>query len=470
MSMSIADLDLSTLAGHIVAGDVSARDATAACLDALETVGRQLNCTVATYPEEATAAAVKADQDRRRGFVNGPLHGVPMAHKDLFDVVGRVVAAGSKIMGEHRAVGTASAMAKLERAGAINLGALHMSEFAMSPTGFNAHLGRCLNPWSADHVCGGSSSGSATAVGARLIPASLGSDTGGSARVPAAACGITALKPTYGLIGKDGVVPLASSLDCISPMGRSAADCALLLDVLAGPEPRDPATAGAPRLSYSTGLQRRPDLAIGVLPEALLAGVDPEIRRVLDTALEVFKALGAKVVEAEVDPFEPINVLNRTLLVVEAATYHRRNLVDRPRDYSNHVRRRLQTGLFVPATRYLEALTLRGTIARSFVDKAFRQATLLLMPCIPAPVPPISADQDGEAGTGATAIMDFTRSMNYLGLPAASVPAGFTADGLPVGFQLVGRHFDERRILAAANAFQGRTDWHRRRPPVHAAA
>ncbi len=468
--MSIADLDLSTLAGCIAAGDVSARDATAACLVALETVGRPLNCTVATYPDFAMAAAERADQDRRRGVINGPLHGVPMAHKDLFDVAGRIVAAGSRIMRDHRAVSTASAMAKLERAGAINLGALHMSEFAMSPTGFNAHLGRCLNPWSADHVCGGSSSGSATAVSARLISASLGSDTGGSARVPAAACGITALKPTYGLIGKDGVVPLSNSLDCISPMGQSAADCALLLDVLAGPESADPATASAPRLSYSSALEWQPKFVLGVLPDALLAGVDPEIRGVLDTALAVFKALGAKVVEAEVNPFEPVNVLNRTLLVVEAATYHRRNLVDQPRDYSNHVRRRLQTGLFLPATRYLEALSLRGTIARGFVDKAFRQATLLLMPCIPVPVPPISADLNGEAGTGATDIMDYTRSINYLGLPAASVPAGFTADGLPVGFQLVGRHFDERRILAAANAFQSVTDWHRRRPPVLAGA
>lgn len=465
--MRIADLELTELARYIAAGEISACDAVEASLEALETVGRKLNCTVATYRDEAIAVAQAADRDRACGVIRGPLHGVPLAHKDLFDVAGRVVAAGSLVRADWRADGTASAMRKLADAGAINLGSLHMSEFAMSPTGYNAHLGRCLNPWNFEHITGGSSSGSGAAVGARLVAASLGSDTGGSARVPAAACGITALKPTYGLVGKDGVVPLAHSLDCISPMARSAADCALLLDVVAGPEPADPGTLQAPRIRYSEALVQRPDsIVLGILPEKMLANVDPQIRAILDQAVGVFRGMGATIVEADIESLESINVLNRTLLVTEAAAYHRRDLALRPMDFSPHVRRRLQTGLYLPATRYVEALTLRGKMARRFVERAFANATLLLMPCIPVPVPPVSADRDGEAGTGASDIMDFTRAINYLGLPAASVPAGFTDDGLPAGFQLVGHHFDEAGILSAAHAFQQVTDWHRRAPAI----
>ncbi len=465
--MRISDLGLAELARHIVTGEISARDAVETSLAALDTVGRTLNCTVATYGDEARIEAEAADRDRARGVIRGPLHGVPLAHKDLFDVAGRVVAAGSLIRAGRHADGTASAMRKLAGAGAINLGSLHMSEFAMSPTGYNAHLGRCLNPWSLDHITGGSSSGSAAAVGARLVAASLGSDTGGSARVPASACGITALKPTYGLVGKDRVVPLAHSLDCISPMARSAADCALLLDVIAGPESSDPGTMHAPRIRHADALSRRPDrMVVGVLQERMLVAVDPEIRAILDRAVTVFKDMGATLVEADLESFEPINVLNRTVLVTEAAAYYRRDLTLRPMDFSSHVRRRLQTGLYLPATRYVEALTLRGKIARSFVERAFAAATLVIMPCIPVPVPPISADRDGEAGTGASDIMDYTRSINYLGLPAASVPAGFTGSGLPVGIQLVGRHFDEVGILRAAHKFQQATDWHLRAPAI----
>ena len=196
--MPISDLDLTELAARIAGGDIGARAATEACLGALETVGRDLNCTVAVHRAEALRDAAAADRALAQGQRLGPLHGVPMAHKDLFDVEGRIVAAGSKVRSGYRANGTASGMRRLRQAGAINCGSLHMSELALSPTGYNAHLGACRNPWNPDFVTGGSSSGSAAAVGGRLIPASLGSDTGGSARVPAGACGVTGLKPTYG--------------------------------------------------------------------------------------------------------------------------------------------------------------------------------------------------------------------------------------------------------------------------------
>lgn len=461
------ELELRDLAALIAAGDVSARDATKASLDALETTGRKLNCTVATYRDEAMAAAEQADKDRARGLSRGSLHGVPMAHKDAFDVAGRIVAAGSKVRAHYRAAGTASAIGKLTQAGAINLGSLHMSELCLSPTGYNAHLGYCRNPWNKDFITGGSSSGSAAAVGARLVPASLGSDTGGSARAPAGACGITTLKPTFSLIAKDRVLPLAPSLDCISPMARSAADCALLLDIIAGPDAADPVTLHAPRIDYSAVIGRAWKApTIGILPQRLLARVDAEILAILDRSVTVFRDLGARIIEADIDEFEPINVLNRTVLVVEASTQHRREVAERPEDFSPHVLSRLQTGLHLPATRYVEALTLRGKVARCFVERAFTKADLLLLPCIPVPVPSIAEDREGEAGTGASDIMDFTRAMNYLGLPAASVPAGFTANGLPASFQLIGRHFAEAGVLAAANAYQRVTDWHKRRPLI----
>lgn len=464
--MQILDLELTELVSAISRGEISSEAAVSASLAALETTGRELNSVVASFRDEALETAAQADRDRTRGAGKGLLHGVPLAHKDLFEVAGRKVAAGSKILAGHRARSTASAMRKLAQAGAIHVGALHMSELALSPTGYNAHLGYCRNPWNPDFITGGSSSGSAAAVAARLVPASLGSDTGGSARVPAGACGITALKPTWSLIAKDGVIPLAQSLDCVSPMARSAADCALLLDVVAGPDSADAVTLHSPRISYSKALKPRwRTPAIGVLPERLLLRVHPEIIAVLDRAAAVFKELGARIVEVDIGDFEPINILNRTVLVVEAATLHRRALANRPEDFSPHVRSRLQTGLYLPATRYAEALALRGKIARRFVAHAFAEVDLLLFPCMPVPVPSIAEDGEGEAGTGASDIMDFTRALNYLGLPAASVPAGFTANSLPASFQLVGRHFDEAGILSAAHAFQGVSDWHKRLPP-----
>ncbi|WP_170984530.1 amidase [Rhodoligotrophos defluvii] len=465
--MHVLELDLTELAGRIASGDISAQEATRASLDALDGLGRALNCTVATYRDEAMERAATADRDRARGISHGPLHGVPMAHKDLFDVQGRVNAAGSLIRRHHRATGTATAIRRLDAAGAINVGRLHMAEFALSPTGYNGHLGHCRNPWNPDFITGGSSSGSAAAVAARLVPASLGSDTGGSARIPAGACGAVGLKPTYGLIPKDGVTPLSSSLDCISPITRSAADCALLLSVVAGPAATDPVTTHAPRVDYMAALDKGvAGLVIGILPDRALARVDPEISAILDASIEAFRDLGARIVEVDIGSLEPINDLNRVVLVVEAAAYHGRDLSTRPRDFSAHVLSRLETGLYMPATRYAEALTLRGKLARRFVEHAFTEAHLLLLPCMPVPVPTIASDADGLTGTGASDIMDFTRAMNFLGIPAASIPAGFTANGLPASLQLVGRHFDEARILAAAHAFQQATDWHRQAPAL----
>ncbi|MER9934140.1 amidase [Mesorhizobium sp. M0088] len=465
--MQIPDLDLTQLAARIASGEISSREATARSLDALDTVGRDLNCTVAIYRDEAMAAAAKADDDLARGNVHGRLHGVPMAHKDLFDVAGRIIAAGSKIQGTYRAAGTATAMQRVTDGGAINLGALHMSEFALSPTGYNAHLGACRNPWNRDYVTGGSSSGSAAAVAARLVPASLGSDTGGSIRVPAGACGVTALKPTYALVPKDGVTPLAPSLDCIGPVARTAADCALLLDIIAGPGTADPSTALAPRIGYSAALQKRCRApVIGMLPDHRLSKVDPEILAILRRSLQAFEDAGATIATVDIDDFDPVNQLNRVVLIVEAAAFHRRSLIERPLDFSAHVRSRLETGLYLPATRYVEALTMRGKLARRFAQQAFISADLLLLPCMPSPVPLSASDADGTSGTGAADIMDFTRALNYLGVPAASVPAGFTTNGLPVSFQLVGRHFDEAGILSAAHLYQQVTDWHRLRPPI----
>jgi aspartyl-tRNA(Asn)/glutamyl-tRNA(Gln) amidotransferase subunit A len=250
-------------------------------------------------------------------------------------------------------------------------------------------------------------------------------------------------------------------------MARTAADCALLLDVIAGPDAADPITLHCPEIHYSAATKGTWNAGtIGVLPDRLLARVHPEILAILDQSLAVFKELGARIIVADIDDLEPVNVLNRTILVVEAATLHRRELIARPEDFSLHVRSRLETGLYLPATRYAEALTLRGKISRRFVKRAFAGIDLLLLPCMPIPVPPISEDSEGETGTGASDFMDFTRAMNYLGLPAASVPAGFTSNGMPTSFQLVGRHFEEIGILAAAHAYQQVTTWHRRQPPA----
>lgn len=470
-SGALANLTLVEAANAIARGEVSSIEVTRTCLERVARYGRTLNCVTSIESDAALEAADRADAERKRGKLRGTLHGVPLAHKDLFYRKGKVVACGSKIRRDFVAETTATALLRLEQAGALNVGALHMAEFAFSPTGYNEHYGHCRNPWNLAHVPGGSSSGSGAAVAARLVYGSLGTDTGGSLRHPAAMCGLVGLKPTLTRVSRAGIMPLSFSLDCIGPLAHTARDCARLLTVIAGADPADPTASHQPVPDYEAALTGDiKGLRIAVPTAYYYEPVTDEIRKLLDQSLAVLRDRGASVLEVRVPDIPLINQLGHVLMAVEAATIHRRWLAKRPQDYADQVRSRIEPGLFYPATRYLEALSMRAGIVDEFIETALKNADVLHLPAIPIPVPTIEETTAGDAAEVAKTIGVIghcTRGINYLGLPAISVPMGHTRNGLPAGFQLVGRPFSEAMLLRAADAYQRVTDWHRQAPALH---
>jgi aspartyl-tRNA(Asn)/glutamyl-tRNA(Gln) amidotransferase subunit A len=446
---------------------VSSVELTKAALERAQKLGPRLNCVARLEPDEALAQARKADR-AKKGARRGLLHGVPLAHKDLFYRKGKVVACGSKILKDFKPGTTATVLERMAEAGAVTIGALHMAEFAFSPTGYNEHYGHPRNPWNPAHVPGGSSSGSAAALAARIIYGSLGSDTGGSIRLPSLMCGLTGLKPTVTRVSRAGVMPLSHSIDCVGPLARTARDCARLLQVIAGADPADPSASAQKVPFYEAAMNGKvKGLRIGVPRGYYYDPVAPEVRAKLEESLDVFRRLGAKVVEVDVPDMAAINTFMHILMTVEAATVHRKWLQTRRADYADQVASRIEPGLFYPATRYCEALALRTKLTREFCDKTMGKADVLHLPGIPIGVPTIEQTTRGDPADVARIIGligHCTRSLNYLGLPSVAVPCGFDSRGLPVGFQLAGRPFTEATLLKAADAYQRATDWHRRAP------
>ena len=455
MNTEPALMSLAAVAGAIADKRVSSREATQSCLDRIARWQPLLNAFMAIEADEALKAADTADAALAKGSRGGPLHGVPLAHKDVFYREGDLSAGGSKIRAGFRAEVTATVIERLDAAGALDLGRLQLAEFAMSPTGYNEYNGHALNPWNPAHVPGGSSSGSGVAVAARLVAGSLGTDTGGSLRHPGAMCGLVGLKPTWGLVPTHGVMRLAASLDCTGPLARTARDAARLLSVIAGGDYE----------SALTGSVK--DLTVAVPSGYYRELLDPVIAVRLENALAALRNLGATTIETAPPVMAIVNALMHVLMSVEAATIHRRWLIERPQDYADQVRARIEPGLFYPATRYVEALSLRAQITQQWIAACIGSADLALLPAISIPVPTIADTTEGDPADVARVIGQLThctRGINYLGLPAASVPCGFDAAGLPVGFQLVGRPYSEATILRAAHAYQGTTDWHQCMP------
>ena len=464
-------LSLSELAEAIARGEISSRAATEASLARLKAIGPKLNAVVLIEEEQALTAADKADAARKAGKPLGLLHGVPLAHKDVFYRKGRPCAGGSKIRQGFVPQATATALNRLDAAGALDLGTLHMAEFALSPTGYNEPYGHARNPWNTAHVTGGSSSGSGAAVAARLISASLGSDTGGSIRHPAAMCGLTGLKPTWSRVSRANAMPLSWSLDCIGPLAQTARDCARIMQVIAGADIADPTASHMPVPDYASQLNGHlKNLTIAVPGNYYHEHVTPGVKKALDDSLTALRDLGAKTVTTRVPDMALINALMIVVMAVEAASIHRNWLATRPDDYADQVRSRIEPGLYYPATRYIEALSLRAKIAAEYVASAMQGADLLHLPTLSIPVPSIAETTAGDPAAIAAkigAITHCTRGINYLGLPALAVPCGFV-DALPVSFQLVGKPFTEALLLRAGDAYQRVTDWHKRLPPLAA--
>ena len=463
------ELSLVEAAEAIRRGKVSSVELTKAALERAQKLGPKLNCFARLEPEEALAMARKADR-AKKGAKRGLLHGVPLAHKDLFNRKGKIVGCGAKICSDYVAESDATVVTRMSAAGSVTLGALHMAEFAFSPTGYNEHYGHARNPWNLEHVPGGSSSGSGAALAARIIYGSLGSDTGGSIRLPSAMCGLTGLKPTLTRVSRAGVMPLSHSIDCVGPLARSARDCARLMQVIAGADPADPSASSRPVPRYEAALDGKvKGLRIAVPRGYYYDPVVPEVRKRLEDSLDVLRRMGAKVVEVDVPDIPAINTFMHILMTVEAATVHRRWLKERRGDYADQVASRIEPGLFYPATRYCEALALRTKLTREFCNQTLGKADVLHLPGIPITVPTIDATTKGNPSDVARVIGligHCTRSLNYLGLPSIAVPCGFDAKGLPVGFQLAGRPFSEAQLLRAVDAYQRVTDWHRRAPSL----
>jgi aspartyl-tRNA(Asn)/glutamyl-tRNA(Gln) amidotransferase subunit A len=460
-------MKLTEVAQAIAGKRVSSREVTQSCLDRIAQWQPRLNAFMAIEAEAALAAADQADAAKAKGNSSGALHGVPLAHKDMYYETGKVVTCGSLIRRDFIATTTSTALQRLKDAGTVRLGSLQMAEFAYGPTGHNAHYGPVHNPWALDHITGGSSSGSGAAVAARLTFAALGSDTGGSIRMPAHFCGVTGLKTTVGRISRAGAMPLSQSLDTVGPLARSAEDCALLLGLMAGADASDPTAAAGPLPDYK-GATSQPikGLTIGVPAAFYVDDLDSEVARILDETLAVLKREGADIVQVELPDQRQLTAACQLVLAVEAAGFHKRWMIERPQDYSPQVLMRLQNGLAIPAVSYLEAMRWRGP-ALSAHSAAVAGVDAVIAPVAPVAAPTIAESDVGNSPDAESVIQRltrFTRPINYLGLPSLSIPSGFTRGGLPVGMQLIGRSFDEAMLLRIGAAFQRATDFHDRVP------
>jgi aspartyl-tRNA(Asn)/glutamyl-tRNA(Gln) amidotransferase subunit A len=467
MSTEPALMSLTSVAQAIAQKRLSSREVTQSCLNRIARCEPRLNAFIAIEADEALKAADAADAALAKGGGRGALHGVPLAHKDMYYEAGRVVTCGSRIRRDFVASTTSTALRRLKDAGTVRLGTLQMAEFAYGPTGHNAHFGAVHNPWRFDHITGGSSSGSGAAVAARLTFAALGSDTGGSIRMPAHFCGVTGLKTTVGRISRAGAMPLSQSLDTVGPLARTAGDCALLLGLMAGADPEDPTAVEGPLPDYMAAVQRPvKGLTIGIPTAFYVDDLDPEVARILDQTVAVLKREGANVVQVELTDQRQLTAAAQLVLAVEAAAFHKRWMIERPQDYGPQVLMRLQNGLAVPAVCYLEAMRWRGPALAAHLA-AVNGVDAVIAPVAPVAAPTI-AESDVGNGPDAEAVIQrltrFTRPVNYLGLPSLAIPAGFTRDGLPVGMQLIGRPFEEATLLRIGAAFQRATDFHDRVP------
>ncbi|MBY0525874.1 MAG: amidase [Gemmataceae bacterium] len=455
------------LARAIAAKKVSPVEVMRAQLARIEKLDGRFKSYISVFGEQALETARHAEKAATAGQRLGALHGVPVAVKDLYDVQGTPTTAGSRFL-KTPAQRDCTAVARLRAAGAIILGKLNMHEFAFGPEGINEHFGTPWNPWdtSTHRMPGGSSSGSGVAVAAGLIPMGMGSDTGGSIRIPSALCNTVGLKPTYGRVSRAGIWPLAWSLDHAGPLTRSVEDAAAVLGVLAGHDPADPSSSGHAVPDY-LGQLAAPvrGLRVGLLTE-YVAEADPVVQTTVRAAAQVLDGLGCTVEEVKLPLARHGAGASFSILISEAGAFHDPLMRKHGTEYSPDVFRRLLVARFLSAGDYLKGQRARRLI-REDVDKVLGRVDCLLTPTLPIAAPPLTAtevDIGDRKESARFALTMFTRLFNVTGHPALAVPCGFTGEGLPLSLQLVGRAFEEATILRLGHAFQQATEWHRHRP------
>jgi aspartyl-tRNA(Asn)/glutamyl-tRNA(Gln) amidotransferase subunit A len=460
----VTDWTVQALALAIAARKISPVEATQACLTRIERLDGRVHAFITLDPEGALSSARALEAELASGRSRGPLHGVPLAYKDLCHVPGLPTSCGTNTREYFAPAIECTATARLREAGGVALGKLNMTELAMGPFGDNAHHGDVQNPWKPGYCAGGSSSGSAAAAAAGFALGTLGSDTGGSIRLPAACCGVVGLKPTYGRVSRAGAMPLSWSMDHLGPLTRTVADAALLLEAIAGYDARDPTSSrrGVPYYQrLLTGSVA--GLRVGVPENYYFDGVDAQVDAAVRAATDVLAGLGASVTAVHVpDPrllIDVGNVISRS----ESAALHARLARERPHELQPAVRARLEVGFHISAHDYLQALRLRSRLTRDFVTEVFAEVDALVVPAIPEPAPSLEAAKAGSVDDVVARMGRFsrlTRPFNTLGLPALTVPCGFSSDRRPLGLQIVGRAFDEATILLTGHAYQQATAWH----------
>jgi aspartyl-tRNA(Asn)/glutamyl-tRNA(Gln) amidotransferase subunit A len=428
-----------------------------ALIDRIERYDRNLNAFLCFTPEIALQDAHNAEAEIMRDNWRGPLHGVPYGLKDIVDYAGLPTTAHSKILKDNIAKAHATVTQKLRAAGGVFMGKLSTHEFAIGGPSFDLPWPPARNPWNRDHFCGGSSSGAGTATGAGLLPAAIGTDTGGSVRNPASMCGVVGMKATYGVVSRRGVIPLSYSLDNVGPLTRTARDNALMLDVIAGYDSLDPGSANRAVGGYTAALGRGvKGLKVGVIRHfyARDTKADPEMVAGIETAVQKLAELGAQIREITTAPLAEYAACNRTILTSEAFAVHEKWMQERPQDYGALARERLMAGAFVRAADYVNATRLRRKMADAFhalfvdIDVAITASSM----------DPACRIDDAQA-IAYTYARQARAPFNVTGSPALAVPVGFSKSGLPLAMQIIGKPYSEALIYGVADAYERATEW-----------
>ena len=470
--MSADDLCFRTIgetARLIESGDLSPVELTQAHLERVEDTEPTLNSFITLLADRALEQAASAEKEITGGTYRGSLHGIPIGLKDLYYTRGITTTVGSKILRNFVPDYDAAVVEQFDAAGAILLGKLQMHEFALGATSVNPHDGPAHNPWDASRITGGSSGGSGSAVASGQCMAALGSDTGGSIRIPAGLCGIVGMKPTFGRISRYGVHPLSWSLDTVGPMTRSAYDAAIVMNALVGHDPRDPSSAQVGAKDFTDGIDGGiSGLKIGIPEDFFYDVIDGDVSSAICQAAGVLSELGAVVESCSIPALNHCLGISSAILVTEAAETLFPHIRDRAGDIGADVRARLYLGAMTPAVDYIKAQRARAAYNEQLAD-AMQTYDLLLAPTAAIGAPRIDqefVEVDGRQENALSLMSRLTRAFNLTGQPTVSVPCGFTTDGMPIGMQLAGRMWEDSVVLRAAHAYESATEWHTRRPPI----
>jgi len=465
---SLTDLTVAEAARRIAERKITPLELTEAYLARIERLNPKINAYVTVTAERALADARRATDEIGRGGPRGPLHGVPIALKDLFDTEGIRTTAGGKFFVDHVPKSDATATRRLAAAGSVLLGKLNTHEFAYGVTTDNPHFGPTRNPWDPSRIPGGSSGGSGAAIAASLAAATLGTDTGGSIRIPASLCGAVGLKPTYGRVSKAGVFPLSYTFDHAGPITRTVEDAAIVLDAIAGYDPRDPTTVRTPVAKYAASLgSGAKGLRVGVPRRYFYERLDSDVSAAVEQALGVLRSAGAEVRDVDLATSEPAIMSLFGVVLAEAQHIHKERLRDRPQDFGRDVAAILANPTPTTAD-VIAALRTTDDLTRA-MRELLETVDVLVTATTPVAAVKIGQENVNYAGKEEAAIFTMIRCtapFNATHLPALSVPCGFSREGLPIGLQIAGRPFDEATVLAVGHAYERATEWHTRRPSL----